>query len=277
MKKDAKSVAQNKEQADVTPTLLLKPYFFGASVIGPLHVQLNIPCQDACSFEVITSDFVIAAIADGLGSASKSDTGARLVVEAAVKTVKEAIDCRRGNHLDICETARNAAIAARNSLEEKAMIERCSLRDLACTVIVIVAHKDNISVAQIGDGAVVAKIDDDLRLISAPAESEYLNEVTPITSKDWEKSLQVSPQVSGVKCVAAFTDGLQRAALLKDQDGLKPFEGFLEPIFSYAQELDDLKQGEQDIKDLLASHKLSAHSEDDKTLIIGVFGKGDID
>jgi hypothetical protein len=45
-------------------------------------------------------------------------------------------------------------------------------------------------------------------------------------------------------------------------------------LFSYAQELEVLEEGEQDIRDFLASQKMSEHSEDDKTLVIAVLKKG---
>jgi hypothetical protein len=144
------------------------------------------------------------------------------------------------------------------------------LRELACTIIVVLTYEDTIAVAHVGDGAVVAKTNDGLKLISEPEESEYVNEVVPLTSMEWEKSLRISAKVSGVEGVAVFTDGCQRAALLRTQNGLQPYDRFFEPLFAYAQELDNLIYGEQDIRDLLASQKMSENSEDDKTLVISV-------
>jgi hypothetical protein len=116
-------------------------------------------------------------------------------------------------------------------------------------------------------------MDDGLRIISEPGESEYVNEVVPLTDKRWGESLRIVPKVSGVECVAVFTDGCQRAGLLRTQNGLQPYDRFFEPLFFYAQGLCDLKESEQDIRDLLASQKISEHSEDDKTLVIAVLKK----
>lgn len=252
---------------------LATPYFFGASVIGPLHVQLAMPCQDSLAFKTIDEDFAVAAIADGLGSASKADLGADLAVKIAVESVERAIKAAPES-VDIENLAKDAAIAARRALEKRAETEQCSLRDLACTLLVAITLKDAVAAAHIGDGALVIDTDSGLHLSSGPGESEYANEVTPLTSRDWEKSLKSTPAVCGVNGIALFTDGCQRAGLKKADNGYTPFEGFFRPLFTYAAQIDDLEQANQDIHDLLASDKLSEHSEDDKTLILGILPKG---
>ncbi|MFZ3167624.1 MAG: PP2C family serine/threonine-protein phosphatase [Candidatus Methanoperedens sp.] len=246
------------------------PYIFGTSVIGPYHVQRNIPCQDACAYEVITPESVVIAVADGLGSASKSDIGARTAVESAVGTVKAMLIKRNIDEADLGVIARKAVVTARRELEVKAIDERCNLRDLACTMIVAIIYENNIAVAHIGDGAVVARRNEELVIISEPGESEYINEVVPLTSKEWEKSLFITPDVCKIDSVAVFTDGCQGAALIKKQNSLQPYDRFFVPLFSYAQKLSDLNLGEKDIRGLLASREMSENSEDDKTLVICV-------
>src|SRR3989304_5014074 len=66
-------------------------HIIGASAIGPFHVINGIPCQDACAFETLSSGFGIIALADGLGSASKSEIGATIAVGMSVNKVKEII------------------------------------------------------------------------------------------------------------------------------------------------------------------------------------------
>jgi hypothetical protein len=251
----------------------LKTFFFGASVIGPLHVQLAMPCQDSFAFKTIDKDFAVAAIADGLGSASKADIGANVAVKSAVKSVERAAKATPES-VDITTLAKDAVIAARRALEKRAETEKCSLRDLACTLLVAITLKDSVAAVHIGDGALVIDTDNGLQLITGPGESEYTNEVTPLTSQGWEKSLKSTSAVSGVNGIALFTDGCQRAGLKKADNGYTPFEGFFRPLFKYAAQIDDFEQANQDIYDLLASDKLSEHSEDDKTLVLGILPKG---
>jgi len=246
------------------------PTIFGASVIGPLHIQNGIPCQDACAFAALSSGYGVIAVADGLGSASKSEMGAHLAVDTAVATAKEFLANQKFETARPGDLVRETVIAARKALESKAGEAQWELRDLACTIIVVIILDDMMAVAHIGDGAVVAKTADGLKLISGPEQSEYANEVVPLTSKEWEKSLRIVPQVSGARGAIVFTDGCQRAALLKSQNDLKPYEGFFAPLFAYAEELNDLKEGEEEIKTLLSSKKICANSEDDKTLVMAI-------
>lgn len=268
-----KTDAWKPDQKINSPRPLPTPYFFGASAIGPLHVQLAMPCQDSFAFKIIDKDFAVVAVADGLGSALKADIGAEVAVDSAVKSVEEAIAATYGN-MDIATLAKDAVSAARRALEETAGAEKCSLRDLACTLLVAVTLKDAVAAVHIGDGAIVVDTDNGLHLVMGPGESEYTNEVTPLTSRDWEESLESKSMASGVRGIALFTDGCQRAGLKKVDNNYTPFEGFFRPLFTYAAQIDDLEQANQDIHDLLASGKLSEHSEDDKTLVLGILPKG---
>lgn len=139
---------------------------------------------------------------------------------------------------------------------------------MACTIIVVLSLENSVHVAHVGDGAVVAKTTQGLSIISEPEECRYVNEVVPLTSKNWENSLRITSSITNVECIAAFTDGCQRASLIKAQDGLQPYELFFNPLFFYAQEIESLKQGESEIKNFLLSQKVSETSEDDKTLLI---------
>jgi len=252
---------------------LATPYFFGASVTGPLHVQLDMQCQDSFAFKTINEDFAVAAISDGLGSALKADIGAKVAVKSAVKSVERVIKATPKN-VDITNLAKDAVSAARGALEKRAKTEGCSLRDLACTLLVAITLKDAVAAVHVGDGALVADTDTGFNLITGPEESEYTNEVTPLTSQDWEKSLKSTSTVFGVNGIALFTDGCQRAGLKKVDNRYTPFEGFFGPLFRYATQIDNFEQANQDIYDLLASDKLSKHSEDDKTLVLGILPKG---
>jgi len=243
---------------------------FGCSVIGPFHEIKSLPCQDACAFGNFSQGIAALAVADGAGSAARSDIGAQRAVHAAVSIVKETTANKDANNLDLSEVARAAMLSARTALEETASELQCRLRDLACTLIVAVMRHDSVSVAHIGDGAIVAKTPEGLKILSGPEESEYTNETSFLSEENWETVLRIAPTYTGVLGIAAFTDGCQRAALLKSPGGLLPYDRFLEPIFSYASKVEDPHIGIQDIKDLLSSRKVCENSEDDKTLVISV-------
>lgn len=246
------------------------PYIFGTSITGPSHIRNNIPCQDANAFaDDVFPNFGIIAIADGLGSAKKSDLGAEIAVKSVIQRAKEKSVDTDPMDLNFIE---DLIIFARSELELKATEEKCSLGEFASTIIVTIIHKDSVSVAHIGDGAVVARKNNNLVLLSEPEESEYINEVTPLTTSIWKSSLRIK-KFSDIECLAIFTDGCQRAVLQKIENNLIPYDGFFDPLFSYAHKIfSDVNQGEKEIGDFLTSQRMNEISEDDKTLIVAILG-----
>jgi hypothetical protein len=255
-------------------SLSLDARVFGASVIGPLHLQLGLPCQDACAYGISPSGSLTIAVADGLGSATMSQAGAQVAVASALNAAMNTLDAylEKGDRLD--EVVRNAAVSARAGLECYSANESCTLRELACTLILAVVRKDRLAIAHIGDGAVVVEAVDGLSIISAPEESEFTNEVVPITSSNWDEHLRIVSSTLSIKSIAVFTDGCQRAAFRRAGEALQPFDRFFNPIFDYARSLTDPEGGTKEIVELLGSAKVCENSDDDKTLVVGVINVG---
>ena len=249
---------------------LSPPYIFGAKIPGRGHQIKAIPCQDAYYSEFFQSSHVIIAIADGLGSAPRSDLGAQCVVESAVNAVTTLM---AEGQTDNRHLLRAGIVNARNDLFKKAAIEICHVRELACTILLIIASQDGIAVAHIGDGAIVIKGSGFVKIISEPENSEYANVVVPLTSDEWEKALRIHESEEPIECIAAFTDGLQNAALKKVNTTYQPFEAFFNPLFSYSLEIDDTDTAGNDIREFLMSEKVRGSSDDDMTLVISVLYK----
>jgi hypothetical protein len=246
---------------------LSPPYVFGTKITGRGHRIKGVPCQDAYASELVIPSQIVIAIADGLGSAPRSNLGAHCAVESAVNAVTSLM---AEGLTDSNLLLREGIVNARKALFEKAALEICPVRELACTMLLIIASIDRIAVAHIGDGAVVIKGSGIVRILSEPHNSEYVNVVVPLTSDDWEEALRIYSSIEPIECIAAFTDGLQNAALLKVNNTYKPFEAFFNPLFSYAMKIEDIDAAENDIKDLLISEKVQGSSDDDMTLVISV-------
>lgn len=247
---------------------------FGGAVIGPLHVAHATPCQDACAFEALAGGAGVIAVADGLGSVEKSELGSRYAVDAALAAARTALE-GAAPAADLAAVARSGVEAARRRLEALAGEVGFPLRELGCTLMVAVFKGGRLGVAHVGDGAVVARAKDGLALVSGPGDSEYANEVVPLTSSEWEGDVRVSMLEGGVTGVAAFTDGCQRAALRRSAQGLAAHERFFAPIFGFADELQDLEEGDREVRALLSSAKVCDNSDDDKTLVVAVAAPGE--
>lgn len=64
----------------------------GASLAGSSHLAAGLPCQDAHGWRELPGGVWLAAVADGAGSAPRSDEGAALAVDAALEALAAAAD-----------------------------------------------------------------------------------------------------------------------------------------------------------------------------------------
>ena len=238
------------------------PLVAGASVTGSSHVRSGLPCQDA--FSCFSSDHVlVVAVADGLGSAPRSDLGASAATQAAALRALEVVDG------DPARAAVEGIVAGREALEAIANADRHELSELACTLLVAVAGC-RVGIAHIGDGAAVGWFDGEAHVLSPPAASEYVNEVDPLTSKDWTDHVRSVVCVDGIDGIALFTDGCHHAAVRRNNGGLHAHAGFFGPLFGFVRSGVSPQDASAALSDLLAGPKMSEHSDDDKTLVIAV-------
>jgi len=247
------------------------PYVFGAAVLGPRHQQTDTPLQDSFAFAIAHPGWVAIAVADGLGSAIRSELGASTAAHAAVQGILWLLSSDSPKVPSLKTLVVHGVRTARLAVEMRALYENRSIDDLASTLIAVVAKGDSVCAAHVGDGAAVAKKNRALSVLSAPEPSEYVDEVVPITASDWLDHLRISRVVDDVEALVVFTDGCQRAALQKI-DGAIPYAGFLDPLFGYAATVTNLTDAKIGLRTLLDGPKMRDHSEDDKTLVIAVLG-----
>jgi protein phosphatase 2C-like protein len=131
-----------------------------------------------------------------------------------------------------------------------------------------VCRRRSVAVAHIGDGAVVVDSQRGLELLSGPGDSEYTNEVEPISSFRWPRNLRRFGPIEHIRRVAVITDGCQRAGL--SPRGERPHSGFFEPLLRFASAVTSLSDADSEVARLLAGPKMSEHSDDDKSLAIAV-------
>ena len=223
------------------------PHVLAASATGPSHRREGADCQDAFAFRACGST-VAAAVADGLGSARCGGIGAALAVEAALEACLQE------------QSAAAGLIAGRIAVEAAAARLAQPVGDFACTLLVCLAAGAEVTAAHVGDGAAVIECDGGLEVLSAPGDSEYPDEVVPLTSAGWLEKTRVTR--ARADAFALFTDGCQRAAILRGQ----AHAGWWTPIFAHARQVSDPGP----LARLLASERLAEHSDDDKTLLVAI-------
>ena len=179
-----------------------------ASVQGTSHIKTGQPCQDSSSVATDAPDgMLVAAVADGAGSAALSADGSRIAADAATQTAARLMRLHVQPTYEgaLKEILQEAVRAARNALEAEAHKRESPLRDFATTLILAICAPQITGAAQIGDGAAVSAGDresDEYTLFSAPQRGEYANTTNFITSDNWQDTLDIKTRRGGVSRVA---------------------------------------------------------------------------
>jgi hypothetical protein len=245
----------------------------GASVRGLSHIKADLPCQDAHVWRDLPGGAIVLAVADGAGSASLSQLGAARAAVAATEWVSELMkqswprddDEWHGLLLATLETAHDAVKVA-------AKKRKAPPRELASTLIVLVATHNLVAAAQVGDGgAVVLRRDGHLYSLTAPTRGEFVNETIFCTSDNYLKAAQFSVWRGEVAGVAALSDGLQHLALKLPDNA--PHAAFFTPLFRLSAESPDPRSAEKQLRDFMQSDRITSRADDDLTLVIGTLAK----
>ena len=253
-----------------------------ASVQGTSHARTGQPCQDSSSVgQDAHQAMLVAAIADGAGSAELSADGSSIAAHAATRMAARLI--RR--HVQplyegvLKEILNEAVHYARRELVAEAFRRRKKkdLGNFATTLIVAICAPEITGAAQIGDGAMVSadkrmpNDDEDggYALFSAPQRGEYANTTNFITSDNWQASLDIKTQYGGVRHVAMFTDGIQSIAL-NAVSGNTPHSPFFDPLFRWLERQVDHEDAGDSLAAFLSSPRVKARADDDLTLLLAV-------
>ena len=253
------------------------------SAAGSSHIRTGTPCQDSYSVGKDAPDGVlIAAVADGAGSARLSDVGSRIAARTATRTAAELLRLHASPRCEAAleEVLSDAFAAASESLIDEARQREISVRDLATTLLIAICTPDLTATAQIGDGAIVARLldssdtlgDDDARdftLFSPPQRGEFANQTNFITADDWESVLDVRTRRASVSHLAMFTDGVQLLALDSASDNA-PHDRFFEPMFDWAGNQEDEEAAANNLSAFLTSPRVTGRTDDDMTLLLAI-------
>ena len=227
----------------------------GVSEVGARHVRSGAPCQDSCRV-VKGRQSLIACVADGAGSARLSDEGSQVAVDAFTGTATELV--RRG--YDPKRAVCRAFEEARSAVADIAGGEP---RLYHTTLLGLIATRNRVAAAQIGDGAVVI----DGRVALKSHQGEHANETCFITQE------RVVPYLYSarkrVKRVALMTDGLERLALEFRGRSRRPYRPFFDSVYRWLRKADDAQRMEE-LSAFLSSDMVRARTDDDVTLLLAM-------
>lgn len=239
-----------------------------ASVQGARHIQSALPCQDAHAYRVIDAFTLVAAVADGLGSAVFAQAGAELATGGAVAYIEQELGkAIPGDEAGWTQLVREGFLAACDRLKEEAQKNQAELRDYDTTLILAILTDDWLVTGHIGDGAVVASMEDsDLIVVSVPQNDEYVNVTFPLTMPDMINIAEFKARPARVNALALMSDGMQHVSIHSIDN--TPHQPFFEPLFRQLPGVKDMHKASQNLAEFMASERISSHTDDDKTLIL---------
>jgi serine/threonine protein phosphatase PrpC len=243
----------------------------GVSIAGFSHFEEDIPCQDAHAFKVRDESRVIAAVADGAGSARLSHIGAQAFVDAVVSKIYNLpspgeFDTQRiaSEIITSVNETRDQLIRHGDDLQDGGTP---SLGDFAATLIVAVADLNGGAFYHVGDGAGAAftQISDLETTVSKPQNGEYANETYFLTMDDWEDYLRITPFDEFSDTILLMSDGVTPMAM--SQGCAAPeFKNFVNPIIKFLRDNDNTT-GETGVTNTLSGDNVRKITGDDKTLL----------
>ena len=119
-------------------------------------------------------EYVVAAVADGLGSEAHSDIGAHAAVNTAVSTMCELIGtwCATGDSalaISMPRFIEQSMIKANNAVVKKAASMELPANEFDATLVIAVYDGDQLFYGSAGDSGVIAKTDAGFELLTRPS------------------------------------------------------------------------------------------------------------
>jgi hypothetical protein len=227
-------------------------------------------CEDAVAWD-LTDDCLIAAIADGAGSARFSAMGAKFVVDTAVAKARELVQ-RFGSPFDVPEeTLAGLVPDLRSWLKVQAIQTGGKLEELASTLVLAIASPRGIRVVQIGDSACVVRIGGELRVARWPDQGEFANATYFVTSADAEANTHVVTIEAPIEAFTLFSDGL--LYMLLDPSTRAPHPPFFSRVFDALEgRVGECADVSRWLEEMLASPSVTSRTDDDTSLVVGRFG-----
>lgn len=243
--------------------------FVGASTVG-----MRPPCQDA-HFHIQTKNHIVAAVADGLGSAKHSAKGSRVAVRSACRKLAKLLtselhcDSKPPSESSLCELLRTTFDHTHQQLAKMARRAGEPIDNFGTTLAVALCSSTGFSaVGQVGDGFVV--VEQAGRVFSplslARLDLEYVNLTYTITDPEHFKHSSFWASSDPLAAIAMASDGIEPAAMcFKSRNIYTPF---FTTLFNYLGEKRPPEEQQQTLESFLGGPRLAAISDDDKTLAV---------
>ncbi len=209
---------------------------------------------------------LLAALADGAGSAPLAALGASLACHHGLQQLARAL--QRGILTSSDGRVYDELIVIidqiRTALQNRAQRLRRPVRDLATTLVLVLASPTATWVAQVGDSCAVLRHGDLARIAFWPHQGQYVNSTAFITDSTAPRQIG---RFAVTDAVALLSDGLSPVAL--EHRSQQAFSGFFLPMWQELQHR-DAQSLEGPLRALLTGPGVRAASDDDVGLVLAL-------
>lgn len=180
----------------------------GVAVQGKSHIKSNIVCQDKI-YHLYKNNIFLMCLCDGAGSAKLSHIGAEQISQFICEDFSTNFDKYYEN-----ENANEVKSIVLNNtlklLEELSLANKCDLKDLACTLLVVAIKEEKKIVLHLGDGVIGYTKNNELKVLSSPENDEFANMTVFVTSQN---------AINKIKLYKVFDNEIENFVLMSDGAG----------------------------------------------------------
>ncbi len=236
---------------------------------GLSHRAAGLPCQDRAIAELTplaegSPPALVAAVADGAGSAEHGEQGAEQAVSAALAVLKSGVaSC--ADAAAALELVRTAFAAAQADLFETSEREGLEPRALSTTLMVALITPRFACFGQIGDGAIVYGDADGLGLAFV-VEQEMVNVTDFVTEEGAVDRVMLRTVEAPVTRLAMTSDGL--VPLLIHRRDQAPHLPAFRQFFTTLLHSTDEPSLAAELREFLDSAGVNERTDDDKSLVL---------
>lgn len=245
--------------------------YYKMSIIGTAHqAKKDGVCQDASDVLVLKNGWVVASIADGLGSAKRSEVGSATSVKTVLSFISENYP-EKWHEESLISLLRTAYHKALKTIKAISIENQAELCDYDTTLTTVIYNGTNVIYGHAGDGGIITLSSyGDYSMLTEVQKGEAFNETSPLRAGPESWSFGASKE--DVCALIMMTDGIFDVAypwlLAKTEQPI--YINYVRPFMDInilkVSSPADFENAQAEIKDFFCG-QYSKQISDDKTIV----------
>lgn len=179
---------------------------YGYSLQGKSHVKNGIVCQDSSKVDRLRAGLYMGIVADGVGSAAKSDIGSKMAVEGLFAYCNEHVKRSQTNE-DLELILKEGYTYAMQQITDYAVKHGEQLSDFDTTLSSVLYNGEQVVFGHAGDGGIIARYNDG-HIEPITERQKGADEISVRPLRAGESSWAFGSVLGNVASVLLVTDGM---------------------------------------------------------------------